>query len=81
MAADTTTPMDTKHTPSSPVAPVAAKRQKLSPAGAADEDTSGIRTGEKALYRSQRKGDIKLPKKKYYRQRAHANPFSDHNLE
>ena len=21
-----------------------------------------------------------LPKKKFYRQRAHANPFSDHNL-
>jgi tRNA (guanine-N7-)-methyltransferase len=25
--------------------------------------------------------DIKLPKKKYYRQRAHANPFSDHALK
>jgi len=23
----------------------------------------------------------KLPKKKFYRQRAHANPFSDHQLE
>ena len=23
---------------------------------------------------------IKLPKKKFYRQRAHANPFSDHQL-
>lgn len=23
----------------------------------------------------------KLPKKKYYRQRAHSNPFSDHQLE
>jgi hypothetical protein len=23
---------------------------------------------------------IDLPKKKFYRQRAHANPFSDHNL-
>ena len=22
-----------------------------------------------------------LPKKKFYRQRAHANPFSDHDLE
>lgn len=25
-------------------------------------------------------GDIKLPKKRFYRQRAHANPFSDHRL-
>lgn len=24
---------------------------------------------------------VKLPKKKYYRQRAHSNPFSDHQLE
>ncbi|KAG5367988.1 tRNA (guanine-N(7)-)-methyltransferase [Yarrowia sp. C11] len=26
-------------------------------------------------------GEIKLPKKRYYRQRAHSNPFSDHQLE
>lgn len=26
-------------------------------------------------------GEIQLPKKKYYRQRAHSNPFSDHQLE
>lgn len=26
-------------------------------------------------------GKIELPKKKFYRQRAHANPFSDHALE
>lgn len=26
-------------------------------------------------------GDIKLPRKKFYRQRAHANPFSDHQLD
>jgi hypothetical protein len=25
-------------------------------------------------------GDVELPKKKFYRQRAHANPFSDHQL-
>lgn len=25
-------------------------------------------------------GKIELPKKKFYRQRAHANPFSDHAL-
>jgi len=25
-------------------------------------------------------GTIDLPKKKFYRQRAHANPFSDHTL-
>ena len=26
-------------------------------------------------------GDVKLPQKKFFRQRAHANPFSDHQLE
>ncbi|KAI5310780.1 tRNA (guanine-N(7)-)-methyltransferase (tRNA(m7G46)-methyltransferase) [Ascosphaera atra] len=25
--------------------------------------------------------EIQLPQKRLYRQRAHANPFSDHNLE
>jgi hypothetical protein len=25
-------------------------------------------------------GKVELPKKKFYRQRAHANPFSDHAL-
>jgi tRNA (guanine-N7-)-methyltransferase len=26
-------------------------------------------------------GLTELPRKKFYRQRAHANPFSDHNLK
>lgn len=26
-------------------------------------------------------GEVKMPKKRYYRQRAHANPFSDHQLD
>lgn len=26
-------------------------------------------------------GATELPRKKFYRQRAHANPFSDHNLK
>jgi tRNA (guanine-N7-)-methyltransferase len=26
-------------------------------------------------------GKVKLPQKKFYRQRAHANPFSDHQLD
>jgi tRNA (guanine-N7-)-methyltransferase len=30
---------------------------------------------------AQREGVKELPKKKFYRQRAHANPFSDHQLE
>jgi len=25
--------------------------------------------------------DVKLPQKRFFRQRAHANPFSDHKLE
>lgn len=41
----------------------------------------GGRNGKRKEYRTVRKGDVKLPKKKFYRQRAHANPFSDHNLE
>ena len=24
---------------------------------------------------------VKMPQKRYFRQRAHANPFSDHNLD
>lgn len=28
-----------------------------------------------------KEGQFELPKKKFYRQRAHANPFSDHQLE
>jgi len=47
-----------------------AKRQK---------PASGQRTGNRSAYRSDptRQG---LPQKKHYRQRAHANPFSDHQL-
>ncbi|RPB03189.1 hypothetical protein L873DRAFT_1671063 [Choiromyces venosus 120613-1] len=47
-----------------------AKRQKAS---------SGQRTGHRSAYRADptRQG---LPQKKHYRQRAHANPFSDHQL-
>jgi tRNA (guanine-N7-)-methyltransferase len=32
----------------------------------------------KSLSKEQQK--LALPKKKFYRQRAHANPFSDHSL-
>ncbi|KAF8249315.1 subunit of a tRNA methyltransferase complex composed of Trm8p and Trm82p [Wilcoxina mikolae CBS 423.85] len=51
-----------------------------SPAPKRQKPTPGARTGEKAQYRTQRKGLSALPKKRFYRQRAHANPFSDHNL-
>lgn len=34
----------------------------------------------KAQFSLQNGGKLALPKKKFYRQRAHANPFSDHNL-
>ena len=38
---------------------------------------------KRADYRAARQqdGSAEMPKKKYYRQRAHANPFSDHQLE
>jgi len=35
---------------------------------------------EKRDEKREDKDDADLPKKKYYRQRAHANPFSDHDL-
>ena len=36
---------------------------------------------KREAYRSARgEGATELPKKKFYRQRAHANPFSDHML-
>ncbi|RPB12473.1 hypothetical protein P167DRAFT_565152 [Morchella conica CCBAS932] len=43
---------------------------------------SGQRTGLREKHRNnqERKEEAKLPQKKYYRQRAHANPFSDHQL-
>lgn len=31
-------------------------------------------------YDEQGSGKLELPKKRFYRQRAHANPFSDHHL-
>jgi tRNA (guanine-N7-)-methyltransferase len=31
-------------------------------------------------YKKSLQNDAALPKKKFYRQRAHANPFSDHSL-
>ena len=65
----------------SPAASPAAKRQKTSGSPTPPSSSSGLRTGDKAQYREQRKGLAALPKKRYYRQRAHANPFSDHNLE
>jgi tRNA (guanine-N7-)-methyltransferase len=42
------------------------KRQKREEYRKAQEETKG--------------GQMELPKKKFYRQRAHANPFSDHQL-
>ncbi|KAL7274794.1 tRNA (guanine-N(7)-)-methyltransferase (tRNA(m7G46)-methyltransferase) [Rhizina undulata] len=52
--------------------PPAAKRQK----------STGQRTGFRESYRNDaaRKGEARLPQKKHFRQRAHANPFSDHRL-
>jgi hypothetical protein len=38
---------------------------------------------KREAYRSQHRADedsTELPRKKFYRQRAHANPFSDHRL-
>jgi len=29
---------------------------------------------------AEQNGQLQMPKKKFYRQRAHANPFSDHAL-
>ncbi|KAF5864150.1 tRNA (guanine-N(7)-)-methyltransferase (tRNA(m7G46)-methyltransferase) [Aspergillus alliaceus] len=34
-----------------------------------------------AAARKETPGNVKLPQKKFYRQRAHANPFSDHQLD
>ncbi|CAZ83921.1 unnamed protein product [Tuber melanosporum] len=61
--------MSTPPTTSTSTSPP-AKRQKPS---------NGERTGHRSAYRSDltRQG---LPQKKHYRQRAHANPFSDHQL-
>lgn len=53
--------------------PPPLKRQKRIAEGVA---TSQMRNNDKDTT-----GEIKMPKKKFYRQRAHANPFSDHRLD
>lgn len=43
---------------------------------------SGKRAQKREDYRAgQVEGSTELPRKKFYRQRAHANPFSDHQLK
>jgi len=49
------------------------KRQKR-------EDYKRVQESFKAGSDGAGSGKIELPKKKFYRQRAHANPFSDHAL-
>jgi len=38
------------------------------------------RQAQQAANQGDDDGKLELPKKKFYRQRAHANPFSDHNI-
>ncbi|KAK9451120.1 putative methyltransferase-domain-containing protein [Limtongia smithiae] len=54
-----------------------AKRQELKK-GVAFDNAASIKDGKDGTLSSQ---VVKLPKKKYYRQRAHSNPFADHLLE
>jgi hypothetical protein len=44
---------------------------------------SGYKQEQREAYRQnkERNGGAQLPQKRFYRQRAHANPFSDHCLE
>ena len=44
------------------------------------EEYKNAQVGFKAGATGPSGGKIELPKKKFYRQRAHANPFSDHAL-
>lgn len=64
-------------TADSPSVPPPLKRQKREEyrrahLEAANQVPGGEGQGDK---------EIKMPKKKFYRQRAHANPFSDHRLD
>lgn len=45
------------------------------------ELTSKQKARENDRARRTKDGVTQLPRKKFYRQRAHANPFSDHMLE
>ena len=44
--------------------------------------TAASKRQKREDYRKSHKqeGNVELPKKRFYRQRAHANPFSDHQL-
>lgn len=57
-----------------------AKRQKCEPSQRGGQKRQG-----RDQYRNASADDaaaaVKLPQKKFFRQRAHANPFSDHRLK
>lgn len=44
-------------------------------------DLNGMVGPPRKRARRDDKPEAELPQKKYYRQRAHANPFSDHDLQ
>lgn len=66
------------------MSPPPPKRQKRTAEVAAAQAQSQSSGGGKKLQDNKENagtGEIKMPKKKFYRQRAHANPFSDHQLD
>lgn len=56
----------------------AQKKQEPNDPEAAEEDAEPPRPDGKQSLSTGKK--IEMPKKRFYRQRAHANVFSDHNL-
>lgn len=53
---------------------------------AKERDRTSVKRQRREEYRASMQqggenGMVELPKKRFYRQRAHANPFSDHSLE
>ena len=63
-------------------APPSAKRQKREQYRKALQEQGGGGGGHGEGEAASRSVDaVKMPKKKYFRQRAHANPFSDHHLD
>jgi hypothetical protein len=73
----------TQSDPTSAAAPLAAEGPKLdSSSSMSQSQVQGARKKQKREeYLSTLASDkVELPKKKFYRQRAHANPFSDHSL-
>jgi hypothetical protein len=67
------TPHFSQHNPTHPTLSMSKRKTDTMPGEPAKRQ-------KREEYKKSLQNDAALPKKKFYRQRAHANPFSDHSL-